>query len=1003
MTAFDKAFDEVNKLVLTFSSNLAHYMSSSYDEATARKDFIDKFFIALGWDVNHETQTNPYEQEVKIERSQKQQNDSARKRADYAFYLAPNHKDEVFFVEAKKPSVLITRNEQHYFQTIRYGWNAGCPISVLTDFEEFVIVDCRATPNIKYALNGQHKTYKYTDYTHKEKFAEIYWLFSREAVANKSIEKYAASLGKAKGKATQKALFKGGYQTIDDSFLEYIDGIRLNLAQAFKKNDDSLDGEQLTEAVQRTVDRLVFIRFLEDKFIEAEQHVNEWGSSPSLGGVRGGCWNDFIADCRKLDAKYNGVVFKKHFIDEQDFAGAEEKMFVDICQDMSSLNSPYDFNYIPIHILGSIYERFLGKVIRTTAKRVVVEEKPEVRKAGGVYYTPKYIVDYIVQNTVGKQIAGKTPKQISELHFADIACGSGSFLIGVYDCLLDYHKKYYLDKYANKTYKVSENLIGLEKKELDKRSEDYGNIEYINNQWTLTLKLKQDILLNNIYGVDIDYQAVEVTQLSLFLKMLEDESLSSIATRQGRLFAKVLPDLSKNIMWGNSLISNDIMFSNGSMFEDELYKKVLPFDFKNSFIKVMRSGGFDAIVGNPPYVTIGGKEDMMTGKKEMKYYQKNYISSNYKPNLYSFFYERGIKYLKENGLISFIVPRTLLDNKYYKTIREFFVKSIVIELILKIDYEVFENATTGGTCICVLNKSKNDNNTVLAKEVKNEDEFFIKNSIKIKQKELMFGDFKIFSIKNNNDLKLLNKIIKNSNKLDVYCSVNNGVNTGNAAKILLSNKNIGSKYRKILEGKDINRYLVNWGGLWINYDTDIKKKINVKDLDTRQSKIDLALRDERIFNSQKIIVRQTADKIIACIDENKFVSRHSTHCILNDGKEINLYYLLGILNSSLIKYCYRKFIPEQGKAFAEVKAINVKQLPIVNINLKISQQKQQHDEIVNCVTQLLAAKQKQTQMKESNDKEFITNQCNALDTQIDNLVYELYGLTNDEIKIVEEG
>ncbi len=288
MTAFDKAFEEVSQLVKKFTANLAHYMSPGYSEAEARQDFIDNFFKALGWDVSHKHQTNPYEQEVKIERSQKQQNESARKRADYAFFINPNYKDEVFFAEAKKPSVLIQNNPQHYFQTIKYGWNSGCPICVLTDFEEFVIVDCRQKPDIKYALNGKHETFRYTDYTNKEKFAEIYWLFSREAVAGNSIKKYADALPKPKGKVVQKALFKGGYQAIDDSFLEYIDGIRENIAKAFKKANPELNSEQLTEATQRTVDRLVFIRFLEDKFIEAAEHVSEWGSRSSPSGRLGG-------------------------------------------------------------------------------------------------------------------------------------------------------------------------------------------------------------------------------------------------------------------------------------------------------------------------------------------------------------------------------------------------------------------------------------------------------------------------------------------------------------------------------------------------------------------------------------------------------------------------------------------------------------------------------------------------------------------------------------------
>lgn len=336
MTAFDRAHQTITDLVHRFEKGIKHYTSPQYQESEARQDFIDDFFTALGWDVRHREQQNPYEQEVKIEKSQRQQEAKAQKRADYAFYQAPNFKDEKFFAEAKKPSVGL-KNPDHYFQTIRYGWSANVPLSVLTDFEEFHILDCRIKPDIRYVFNGQHKEYRYTDYLDKEKFAEIYWVFSREAIVNGSLEKYAASLPKPKGKAVQKTLFKGGYKPIDEDFLEYIDAIREDLAKAFKKNDERLNGEELTEAVQRTIDRLVFIRFLEDKLIEPENHVSEW---------RG--WKDFVADCRKLDAKYNGVVFKKHFIDNQDFAGAEEKLFKGICSDISNLNSPYQFN-LPSH------------------------------------------------------------------------------------------------------------------------------------------------------------------------------------------------------------------------------------------------------------------------------------------------------------------------------------------------------------------------------------------------------------------------------------------------------------------------------------------------------------------------------------------------------------------------------------------------------------------------------------------------------------------------------
>jgi adenine-specific DNA-methyltransferase len=973
MASFELAFEQVQQLVNTFQQNYNHYMSAGYSESAARTDFIDKFFTALGWDVNHTTQTNPYEQEVKIEKSQSQQNESARKRADYAFYTAPNFKDEVFFCEAKKPSVLINQNPQHYFQTIKYGWNSGCPISVLTDFEEFIIIDCRNKPDLKFALNGRHKTYRFTDYAEKEKFAEIYWLFSREAVGNNSLQKYAEQFPKAKGKAVQKALFKGGYQAIDDSFLEYIDGIRENIAKAFKKANPELNSEQLTEATQRTVDRLVFIRFLEDKFIEAEEHVSEWQS-----------WKDFITDCRRLDAKYNGVVFKKHFIDEADFIGADESLFLNICSDISNLNSPYDFNYIPIHILGSIYERFLGKVVRATDKRVFVEEKPEVRKAGGVYYTPKYIVDYIVKNTVGKIIEGLTPKQIAEKRFADIACGSGSFLIGVYDYLLDYHKKYYVEKLKDKT-------------EIDGRSEDFGNVEYKDGQWLLTLKLKQDILLNNIYGVDIDAQAVEVTQLSLFLKMLEEENVSSTQIKQGALFSKVLPDLSKNIVCGNSLIGMDLYLEKIFSFEEE--KALNPFDFKSSFLTVFSKGGFDCIIGNPPYVTIGGKEDMMTLPIESEYYGKHYISAKYKPNLYAFFYERALQLLKETGIVGYIIPRTFLDNKYYKNLREHFTSKFKIVSITKINYEVFENATTGGTAICLFEKQNNINNSVRVREIEQKEEFENIEFNVVEQSNILFGEYSNFTVQNQSRKDLCIKLEQRSKKLEFFCSVNNGVNTGNAANILLSKSKETPLHRKILEGKDVNRFAINWGGYWINYDKDIKSKIDIKQLNTRQNKIDLALRDQRIFNSPKIIIRQTADRIIGCLDTDKYITRHSTHCIVNDGAEINMLFLLGILNSSLINYYYRELIPEKGKAFAEVKGVNVKQMPIVPIDSP--EKKYIQKQVINFVTQMLDSKKQLASAKTDSDKNFLQNKCNSLDRQIDNLVYELYELTEEEIKMVK--
>jgi 2-polyprenyl-3-methyl-5-hydroxy-6-metoxy-1,4-benzoquinol methylase len=279
----------------------------------------------------------------------------------------------------------------------------------------------------------------------------------------------------------------------------------------------------------------------------------------------------------RLNRIYNGIIFKPHSIlDDSDFA-PDEHAFEATRDWLAHRNSAYDFNTIPIHILGSIYERFLGKVISDTAK---VDEKPEVRKAGGVYYTPEYIVRYIVENTIGKLIEKKKPEEIAKMRFADIACGSGSFLLGVFDYLIAYHIKYYNQ---NKTRR-------------DKAIKDGLCLETAEGTLQLSITHKRDILLNNIYGVDLDAQAVEVAQLSLYLKLLEEETTATKQQFLAGFREQLLPSLDKNIVHGNSLIDEDIDFG---LFDHKDLKRLNPMNFERTFKEVFDKGGFDAIVGNP--------------------------------------------------------------------------------------------------------------------------------------------------------------------------------------------------------------------------------------------------------------------------------------------------------------------------------------------------------------------------------------------------------------------
>ncbi|HEY5123019.1 MAG TPA: TaqI-like C-terminal specificity domain-containing protein [Ignavibacteria bacterium] len=947
MENFDSAFAIVTGLVKDFKENEKRYLSPEYQEAEVRRDFIDKFFEALGWDVYHSKQKNPYEQEVKVEKGVSI--GKAQKRADYSFCISPNYRDTKFYVEAKKPSKNLY-NPDYYFQAIRYGWNANTPIVILTDFEEFHIIDSRFKPDIRTALDRQIERYHYSEYLDKEKLSRIYYLLSREAVENNSIDKRAAELPKPRGKALQKGLIKGGYQSIDESFLEELDEIRLMLAKIFKKNNPGLTSEELTEATQRTIDRLVFMRFLEDKLIEGEHFVNEFGKRNSV-------WKDFITTSKRLDVKYNGVVFKNHpIIDSPTFKETDDSNFRLICERLSYENTPYDFNIIPIHILGSIYERFLGKIIHATDKQVRIEEKLEVRKAGGVYYTVLYIVRYIVVNTIGKIIEGKTPKEISKLRFIDISCGSGSFLIIIFDTLLHYIGKWY--------------------QEHPEQAKKDGCI-FKEGQWVLSLKQKREILLNNIYGVDIDSQAVEVTQLSLFLKLLEDETTATANEMQVLFKEKILPDLSKNIVCGNSLIGTDIY--DGNMFPTVEERKINAMNFEDVFPEIMKNGGFDAIVGNPPYV----RKDTIDNINKI-YFEKIYFSSFKQYDIYVLFLEKALKLLKDEGLVSYIVSNKFLISDYGKNIRKYILDNSEIKIVVDVSYDnVFKDASIYPLILVLKRQTKSelrDNNYIFYS-----DNMKDINGIKFvtqRQSSFLKDDYS-FSLTSIGK-KWVDKVDNNKILLGDICQITRGFRP--PPEYLINKNNSTEKY---LIGKDLKTsYRFCWSGNKVKY---LENKI-------AESK------SISIFKQPKILFRDISLKFNACYDEDGFLCLKTIYfCYLKLNKGISLKFLSGVLNCKLInKYFETKFsIAHIGGGYLRFRKQFVEKIPIKEINFQNEIEKQSHDKIVQFVDQMLEAKKQLQTITTDKDKTYYERRCESIDRQIDQLVYELYGLTEEEIKIVE--
>jgi len=588
--------EKIEKLVERFDRNIDSYRSPSYNETQVRREFIDPMFRALGWDIDNEQGYAEAYKEVVHEDAIKI--GGLTKAPDYSFRVGGSRK---FFVEAKKPAINLHDDISPAFQLRRYAWSAKLPLSILTDFEEFAVYDCRIKPSIKdKPSKARVLYYKYTEYI--DQWDDISDIFHREQVLKGSFDRFALSTAGKKGTAE-----------VDEAFLAEIESWRDFLARNIAIRNPTLTQPELNFAVQKTIDRIIFLRICEDRGIE------EYGRLMSLlNGTN--IYARMVELFTDADHRFNSGLF--HFSKEKGRVGIPDTITPGIAIDDSPLkkiiqnlyypDSPYEFSVIGADILGNVYEQFLGKVIRLTAgHRAKVEEKPEVRKSGGVYYTPSFIVEFIVKNTVGVILEGKAPGprgSASKLKILDPACGSGSFLLGAYQYLLDWHLEKYLESGVEKLSKAKKPVVFQDR----------------HGEWRLTTTERKRILTDNIYGVDIDPQAVEVTKLSLLLKVLENENAESLNKQLALFHERALPDLGDNIKCGNSLITPEYFLGQQSeFFENEDIRTINAFDWKgkSGFPDIMKNGGFDAVIGNPPYV----RQEILG--KFKKYFQSSICSA----------------------------------------------------------------------------------------------------------------------------------------------------------------------------------------------------------------------------------------------------------------------------------------------------------------------------------------------------------------------------------------
>ncbi len=912
----ERAKAEIAKLIEKYQRE----KNKKYNEEATKNDFILPLFKILGWDVED---SNVVSKEENI----------SGKRVDYGFRIGGIPK---FFLEAKgmdedlEGSRTVKGREVTYAeQAINYAYYKGCNWAILTNFKGIIVYDA-------WAKASSQSSFRFAIWVDSllSDFESIY-LLSREAFENGLLDKKYSTKSRKRPITEQLLLDFTTFRAILSK-----DVYNLN------KSKD-LTEEELDEAIQRLFDRLIFIRNCEDRELEPYEllsKLRQWKESRK---------GTLIGRIREVFAQYNedydSKIFDNHLCDHVEINDDVLSKVVGGLYTTENGAVSYDFSLIDADVLGNIYEQYLGHILSKTKARTKLTESRAKRKEEGIYYTPSYIVDYIVRNTVGELIKNKKT-DVEKIKILDPACGSGSFLIKTFDVLNEYYGK---------------------KEGYNQNKLDFSGVG-------TTYSTKLSILKNNIFGVDLDKQAVDVAQLNLLLKVAEKKER--------------LPTLQKNIKNGNSLIDDYNIVGDKAFVWDK------------EFSEIVNEGGFDVIIGNPPYVNV---YLLSKNVKEMEYYQKTYFSAYKKFDLYVLFIEKAIKLLKENGYFSFIVPDKFLLQPYGRNLRKFILENCcIIKIVDLTKYKIFEEATVDNIILVLRKKTdKNERDKNKVKIVRPLENPKTKNSInentlEISQRIYSEDALNLFRLDvNPTKLRLKEKIETGSAFIKDICYVNWGARSGDIKRFVVKEK-INELCKPMLDGRDINRYVIMYDNKYLIYDTEKLYNPMFKEL----------------FENPKIIIRDVnaREGIKATFDESGYYTEHTLSiCIpyceleginrrglklmveqINKSKSYDIKYILGVLNSKLITFYFKTFVGSGLHVYPD----NIRTLPIKTVS------KTEQEKIITLVENMLLLNKRvlASSGKDTDKNNKYKDEINETDAQINEIVYKIYGITDEEKKMIEK-
>ncbi len=766
---------------------------------------------------------------------------------------------------------------------------------------------------------------------------------------------------------------------LDQQFLADLKRWRLLIANGFALRNQKRSLDEITLASQQLLDRFIFCRMLEtQRLVEYNKLARTYSNYEVLYARADKTFGEILRESLFVEIKndFNTELFEQPLLCDQlamdnvvlSAVIGHEPLAPELAAQCGFESGQgellafrhlyrYDFSLMSSDVMGAVYERFLAHKLLQDGGRVVIEDTDELRKKEGIYYTPQYIVDYIVSHTLGEKIKpilaeAKTLlgyknfkgaiakiRELGEIKVLDPAMGSGSFLLRAFDALVKAYDEY-----------------NQECRRLKKERNGHGALfdaDFVIPEEVLEAPLH--VLTENIFGVDLDKQAVEVAKLNLWLRYMavnRDPFIERLRQKRGSQPLSLLPNLTHNLKRGNSLIADKSVAGDTAFDWEKEFPEIVgqasslsPSEKKKSetgATPVLR-GGFDVVIGNPPYVLL---QEEFKDEKQLAFLRARFAVASYKVDTYHLFMERGIDLAKPGGFCAMITPANFLTNNFLVGLRRFLIEKSKIEQIVVIDEGVFEGISVDNAVYVVRAKETTTTNFPILHARSENGSLQIESQNPISVSSALADEHVLFTGEGNADLKaILNRIQQESVPLNEIADVNFGKQLRDRKKfekdvitIPVTGK-IPTDYKPCYTGEDITRYHVSWNSLAC-LDMEEARSGGCWDATKQNAK-------------NKLLTRQIGIYPEFGLDRHGYQCLNTIFMVNVREKNCDFRLLLGVLNSALLRAYWSNRFYDQRRTFPKIKGTYLQEMPI-----KVAKSKTEtaiSKQIVKLVDELLLA------------------------------------------------